>query len=216
MLAWRSSRRGTTLLETLLTVTIAAGAIVLATTFALNGLSTTNELHSQQDFNTAFRRIQGSFLRDVSQTTRFHFGYTDNTKVSTRSITPLEDPQDLILGYTNERGQDIWVHYTAKASASTGSFYLLKTSNEQDGETYLTTILAPEVEGVTFRFYDARGNRAGLASEIRRIEMDLSLASANVKRQNLFTGVLRAGNEGTVRLPPGLEFDAIEDANFLR
>lgn len=209
-------RRGSTLLETILAMTIAASAIVLGTTFALNGMAIGNDITAQQDFNAGFRRVQREFVGDVQQATRFHFGYTDDDKVNVRIATPLAEQQELIFGYTNAAGQDVWIHYTAKASASTGSFYLLKTSNEQDGVNFQTTVLAPEVEGVTFTFYDSTGAEAQMTSQIRRVDMTLSLASANVKRETNFIGVLRGQNEGAARLPGGIEFDVIEDANFLR
>lgn len=208
-------RRGASLLETLLAVGIAAAAVVVATTFALNGLTITADLNAQQDFNAAVRRTQREFFADAAQATRFHFGYVDDEQTTPRTLPP-EGPQELTLGYTDALGRDIWVHYSAKASASTGTFFLLKTSNQQDGETYQTTLLAPDVESLRFDFYDIEGEIAQFAGNIRRVDMTLSLASAAVKRQTPFTVVLRVASEGAVPLPPGLDFKSIEDANFLR
>lgn len=212
----RSRRSGATLIETLLAVTIAAGAIVLATTFAINGMAIGNDLNAQQDFNAGFRRIQREFVSDVQQVTRFHFGYSDADNQNVRILTPPGEQQAVIFGYTDPQGNDIWIRYSAKASTGTGAFYLLKTSNELDGVNFQTTILAPEVEGVSFTYYDATGAETQLASQIRRVDLTLSLASANVKREATFIGVLRSQNEGAARLPGSIDFDTIEDANFLR
>ena len=207
--------RGTTLLETILAVSIAASAVVLATTFAVNGLSITTNLHAQQDFNQATRNVSREFLGDVPQATHFFFGYfNEDTGQLNTSINPAA--QELTLGWTDLAGNPIWVHYSAKTSATSDKIYLLKTSNESDPATYATAILATDLAGLTFTFLDKDGKETSLVSNIKRVDMDLKLASNEVQRDTIFTGVLRATNQGAVALPPGLDFVSIENTNFTK
>ncbi|HYE78089.1 MAG TPA: hypothetical protein VEI97_08890, partial [bacterium] len=185
--------RGLTMLESILALGIAAGAILLASRFALTGLSITNDLHTQQDFDAANRRVGREFAADIAQATRFHFGYSNPATGQLRTIVN-PDAQELTVGYVDRRGNDIWIHYGSKAAAGTGKVYLLKTSNQADPATYATQVLASDLEGLTFRFYGADGQPTGLISLIKRVEMDLTLADASAKRTSTFIGTLRGQN----------------------
>lgn len=207
--------RGTTLLETILALGIAAGAIFLATRFALTGLTISTDIHTQQDFDAANRRVAREFSSDIAQSTRFFFGYSNPTTGVLRTIVNA-DATDLTFGYLDRQGNDIWIHYGSKASASTGKVYLLKTSNQADPDTYQTQILASDLDGLKFNLFNLDGGFNGVISEIKRVEMELNLASASSKRTSRFVGTMRGQNEGSVAPPSGVDFGEIEDANFIK
>lgn len=205
---------GFTLLEAVIASFITAGTLVVIMFFSTSSFEITNEISSVNDMNHSFRRMQRAFVRDVQMAQYFFFGADEDNE---NNQIPYEfiDRKVLTIGYENNTGEMIWSRYAVKVSGDSGIYYLLKTTNELEGDVnFETNILATDISDMFFTYYDENDEETIEIDDIRRIEMFLSLAKDDIAEKMDYSATLRGENLGVAIPEKNLEI--YQDTNFVK
>lgn len=207
------SEDGFTLLEVVIASMITASTLVIIMMFSMRSFEIASEINTLNDINHSFSRIQRSFIRDVQMAQYFFFG-ADTDNQNNQILNEFIDRRVLTVGYDRD-GEIIWSRYAVKVGTETGIYYLLKTTNELEGDViYETNILASDVDDVFFTYYNEKDQEITKASDVRRIDMTIVLSDGSITKQMAFSSTLRGENKGIALPNKNLEIQ--QDTNFVK
>ena len=204
---------GFTLLEVVIASMITASTLVIIMMFSMRSFEIASEINTLNDINHSFSRIQRSFVRDVQMAQYFFFG-ADTDNQNTQILNEFIDRRVLTVGYDRD-GEIIWSRYAVKVGTETGIYYLLKTTNELEGDViYETNILASDVDDVYFTYYNEKDQEITKAADVRRIDLTIVLSDGSITKQMAFSSTLRGENKGI--LLPNKNLEIQQDTNFVK
>jgi hypothetical protein len=207
------SEEGFTLLEVVIASMVTASTLIIIMMFSMRSFEIASEINTLNDINHSFSRVQRSFVRDAQMAQYFSFG-ADIDSHNNQILNEFIDRRVLTVGYDRD-GEIIWSRYAVKVGAETGIYYLLKTTNELEGDViYETTILASDVDDVFFTYYNAKDQEITKAEDVNRIEMTIVLSDGSITKQMAFSATLRGENKGIAQPNKNLEIQ--QDTNFVK
>lgn len=207
------SEDGFTLLEVVIASMITASTLIIIMMFSMRSFEIASEINTLNDINHSFARVQRSFIRDVQMAQYFFFG-ADIDSENNQILDEYIDRRVLTVGYERD-GEIIWSRYAVKVGVETGVYYLLKTTNEIEGDViYETNILASDVDDVYFTYYNANDIEITKAEDIRRIDMTIILSDGSITKQMAYSATLRGENKGVALPNKNLEIQ--QDTNFVK
>jgi hypothetical protein len=207
------SEDGFTLLEVVIASMITASTLVIIMMFSMRSFEIASEINTLNDINHSFSRIQRSFIRDVQMAQYFFFG-ADIDNQNNQILDEYIDRRVLTVGYDRD-DEKIWSRYAVKVGTETGIYYLLKTTNELEGDViYETNILASDVDDVYFTYYNEKDQEITKAADVRRIDLTIVLSDGSITKQMVFSSTLRGENKGIALPNKNLEIQ--QDTNFVK
>lgn len=199
--------RGFTLVEALIVIGLTTLIAVGVVAGLLEGMDTIHQLTDSQTVAFGHQRVMQEFTKDVQAATWFYNGTTHDTS-GTVILYEIANPYEIILGYPGPDGEEVWVRYRVRYGSFTGESYLVRTMATSSGQTGMT-ILTTGVANLGFTYFNKEGVITDKLSDVKKIQMTLSLNVGGATEQRLYDVTMRNVNEG-VKVAP-YDFDEIEN-----
>jgi len=169
-------------------------------------LDTLHEITDRQTVEFGHQRALELFTTDVQSATWFYNGETHSPS-GDLILRDTPNPYVLILGYDGPDGEEVWVKYGTRVGVLSGETYLTRTAvigSVDQGMSLLSTGVA----NLEFTYFDQDGNITSKLTEVRKIQMTLSVNVGGATVQRIYEASMRNPNLGL--RTPTVDFEEIE------
>jgi hypothetical protein len=204
------SQRGFTLIEAILVVGLTSLIAVGVVGALMEGLGSLQQITDRQGIDFGHQNSIERFTEDIQAATWFNNGIV-SSEGGGSTLSGTTNPFSLIMGYPGPDGEEVWIRYSVRLGAFTRESYLLRTIATTSGLEGMT-ILTPGVANLAFNYFDKDGNFTDVISEVKKVQMVLSLEIGGTTVQRMYEVNMRNPNGGAKLTP--FDFDEIDSKYF--